>query len=177
MASIAVYPIEQQQSDPYEADRWNGPDEWGFVEGAWQREIARPSQCQIRTFPNEDILFWSKPEIDNGRVVRQQDPNAVTDCWKGFSAAVAVVVLAVGLLLPKAYGLISGMQLEQLRQQNAELRERERVVALEEGRLTNPERIEKMARDFGFEPPSPERMARLENGGASGDGFRNASNR
>jgi hypothetical protein len=175
MASVAVYPVGQ--GDYHEADRWNGPDEWGFEGNAWQaREIPRPSQCQVRPFPNEDILFWAKPEIDNGRVVRQHDPKAMTDCWKSFSAAAAVVVLAVGLLLPKAYGLISGMQLEQLRQRNAELRERERVVALEEGRLTSPDRIEKMARDFGFEPPSPQRMARLMDQSPAGE-TRNASNR
>ena len=175
MASVAIYPVGQ--GGLYEADRWNGPDEWGMDEGAWQREIARPSQCQIRPFPNEDILFWSKPEIDNGRVIRQQDPGAVGDCWKGLSAAAAVVLLAVGLLLPKAYGLISGMQLEQLRQHNAELLERERVVALEESRLTSPDKIEKMARDFGFQPPTAERMARLNGSGLPDSGSRNASNR
>jgi len=176
MASVALYPVGQGGFN--DADKWNGPEEWGFEERTWQKpEIARPSQCQVRPFPNEDILFWMKPEVDNGRVVRQDDPTAVTDCWKSFSAAAAVVVLAVGLLLPKAYGLISGMQLEQLRQQNAELRERGRVVALEESRLTSPERIEKMARDFGFEPPTAERMARLTNDDAISDGTTNASNR
>lgn len=175
MASVAIYPVGQ--GGPYEADRWNGPDEWGMDEGAWQREIARPSQCTVRPFPNEDILFWSKPGIDNNRVIRQHDPRAVSDCWKGLSAAVAVVLLAVGLLLPKAYGLISGMQLEQLRQHNAELLERERVTALEESRLTSPDKIEKMAHDFGFQPPTAERMARLTGDGLPGDGSRNASNR
>ena len=53
MASMAVYPVGQ--GGAYEADRWNGPDEWGMEEGAWQREIPRPSQCQVRAFPNEDI--------------------------------------------------------------------------------------------------------------------------
>ena len=156
--------------------RWNGPDEWGLEESAWrQREIARPSQCQIRAFPNEDILLWTKPEIDNGRVVRQDDPQAVTDCWKSFSAAAAVVVLAVGLLLPKAYGLITGMQIERLRERAAELREQDHAVTLELSRLTTPERIEKMAIDRGFRPPTVERMARLS--GAPADGAENASNR
>ncbi len=174
MASMAVYPVGQ--GGAYEADRWNGPDEWGMEEGAWQREIPRPSQCQVRAFPNEDILFWNKREIDNARVVRQHDPTAVTDCWKGLSAAAAVVVLAVGLLLPKAYGLIGGMQIEQLRQRNAELREHERVVLLEESRLTSPDRIEKMAHDFGFRPPTAESIAQLNEVQIDRDS-RNASNR
>ena len=176
MASVATYPVGQ--GGFHEADRWNGPDEWGFEEHAWERlEVARPSQCQVRTFPNEDILFWTKPGIDNGRVVRQDDPGAVSNCWKSFSAAAAVVVLAVGLLLPKALGLISGMEIEQLRQRNAELHEQARVVALEESRVTSPDRVEKMARDFGFQPPSPERMARLNDNSRPADGSRNASNR
>ena len=176
MASVAIYPVGQ--GGPYEADRWNGPDEWGLEESAWrQREIARPSQCQVRAFPNEDILFWSKPEIDNGRVVRQNDPKAVTDCWKSFSAAAAVVVLAVGLLLPKAYGLITGMQIERLRERAEELNNRDREVTLELGKLTSPERIEKMARDLGFRPPSVERMARLSAPASTGAASANASNR
>jgi hypothetical protein len=176
MASLAIYPVGN--GGFHEADKWNGPEEWGLEERTWdQREVIRPSQCQVRAFPNEDILFWTKPEVDNGRVVRQDDPQAVSDCWKSFSAAAAVVVLAVGLLLPKALGLISGMQIEQLRQHNAELREQARLVALDESRLTSPDRVEKMARDFGFEPPSPERMARLNTLSLPDDGTRNASNR
>ncbi len=175
MASVAVYPVGQ--GGAYEADRWNGPDEWGFEDSAWRRrEETRPSQCQIRPFPNEDILFWCKPEIDNGRVVRQNDPQAVTNCWKSFSAAAAVVVLAVGLLLPKAYGLISGMQLEQLRQRAASLRERENVITLNESRVTSPEQIEKLAGLFDFHPPKAEHMARL-NGGVPTSEATTASNR
>ena len=176
MASVAVYPVGQIGS--YESDGWNGPDEWGFEENSWRpREVSRPSQCQVRAFPNEDILLWSKPEIDNGRVVRQNDPKAVTDCWKSFSAAAAVVVLAVGLLLPKALGLISGMQVEQLRQRISELQERERIVTLEESRLTSPDKIEKLARDLEFHPPAGEHMARLNGGGAAASEATNASNR
>lgn len=176
MASAAIYPVGQ--GGFHEADRWNGPDEWGYEERVWdEREVTRPSQCQLRLFPNEDILLWSKPGIDNGRVVRQDDPKAITDCWKSFSAAAAVVVLAVGLLLPKALGLISGIQLEQLRQRNAELQERARVVTLEESRLTTPDRVEKLALELGFEPPAPEALARLNDIEDPGDGPRNASNR
>lgn len=162
MASVAVYPVGQQEDGLNYTDRWNGPDEWGNDEApSWQRESIRPSQCEVRSFPNEDVLFWSKPEIDNSRVVRQEDPQAVRDCWKSLSAAAAVVVVAVGLLLPKAYGLISGMELEHARERNAVLQEKRRLVKLEESRLTSPERLEQMALELGFGQPSPEHVVRL----------------
>lgn len=161
MASVALYPVGLQQDALNHSDRWNGPEEWGNEEGTWQRESVRPSQCHIRSFPNEDVLLWSKPEIDNSRVVRQEDPDAVRDCWKSLSAAAAVVVVAVGLLLPKAYSLLSGMQIEQLRERNAALLEQRRLVVLEESRITSPERLEEMAVEFGFDQPTPERVVRL----------------
>lgn len=176
MASVALYPVGQQQDGLSNTDRWNGPDEWGNEEGAWQRESIRPSQCHIRSFPNEDVLLWSKPSIDNSRVVRQEDPQAVRDCWKSLSAAAAVVVVAVGLLLPKAYGLISGMELEHARERNAILLEQRRLVRLEESRLTTPERLEQMAADLGFDKElSPERNVRL--GERPVPGEQNAANR
>lgn len=167
MASVALYPVGPQEEEFHAADRWNGPDEWANESSAWQRgaETIRPSQCHLRPFPNEDILLWSKPDIDNSRVVRQNDPQAVRDCWKSLSAAAAVVLLAVGLLLPKAYGLISGMQLEQLRDRHAFLEEQRRLTALEESRLTSPERLEQLAAEFGFGEPTPERVLRLAGGG------------
>jgi hypothetical protein len=178
MASVAIYPVGQQDEQYYGADRWNGPDEWGMEDNAWsRRETVRPSQCLVRAFPNEDISLWTKPEIDNGRVVRQNDPKAVSDCWKSLSAAAAVVLLAVGLLLPKAYGLISGMQLEQLRQRQVDLQERLRVVTLDENRVASPERIEKLAMEFGFRPPTAERVARLTMPSARSVETEEASNR
>ncbi|MBM3795630.1 MAG: hypothetical protein FJW31_16595 [Acidobacteria bacterium] len=176
MASVAVYPVGQGFRDE---DRWNGPEEWAAEErvSAWRQEQIRPSQCHVRAFPNEDILFWNKPEIDNGRVVRQHDPHAVTACWKGVSAAAAVVLIAVGLLLPKAHGLISGMQVDHLCKRQSELIERRRQLTLQETQLTTPAQIEEMAREFGFQPPTPETMARLDAGSLAPSVERNASNR
>ncbi len=175
MASVAVYPVGQGFHDE---DRWNGPEDWAAEEraSAWRQEQIRPSQCHVRAFPNEDILFWTKPEVDNGRVVRQHDPQAITACWKGLSAAAAVVLIAVGLLLPKAHGLISGMQVDHLRKRQAELTERQRQLTLEETQLTTPAQMEKLAREFGFQPPTPETMARLDDEWLDPSVERNAAN-
>jgi len=113
---------------------------------------------QVRAFPNEDILFWRKPSIDNGRVVRQADPKVWEACWRFFSAASVVVVVVVGLLLPNAYGLLSGIRLQQLQDTNDKLREEKKRLELVESRLTSPERLEELSLDLELEPVTPERV-------------------
>ena len=116
---------------------------------------------QIRAFPNEDILLWRKPEIDNSQVERAEDPKIWEMCWKLFSVTSLVVVVVVGLLLPSAYGLIGGFRLQQLQQKNAMLKERQRQLELEESRLLSPQRLERMAREMHFVDPPPQNIYRL----------------
>lgn len=153
MATMAAFP----QTGGY----YDQQDSWSSEERS-PRRAQRPSECVVRTFPNEDILFWQKAEIDNTRVVRKDNPEAVQACLKFIGASAAFVVVVVGLLLPNAYSLIGGIQLEQLRQKNASLREERRRLEVEESRLTSPERIERLAAQYNFIDPAPDSVLRLD---------------
>src|SRR5690242_21795181 len=68
----------------------------------------------VRAFANEDIYFFVK-RIDNSRVVRQTDPQAGGVCWKMIGSVGAAALLLIGVLLPSAYGLLAGYQIQSLR--------------------------------------------------------------
>src|ERR1700686_767226 len=65
----------------------------------------------LRAFANEDIYFFVK-RIDNSRVVRQTDPQAGGVCWKMIGSVGAASLLLIGVLLPSAYGLLAGYQIQ-----------------------------------------------------------------
>ena len=49
----------------------------------------------LRTFPGEDIYFFTK-RIDNSRVVRQADPKAGGVCWKMIGSVGVAALLLIG---------------------------------------------------------------------------------
>jgi len=127
--------------------------EYGFP-----RHRAVPPQ--VRAFPNEDVYFWRKG-VDNSRVARQGDPRIWETCWRFFSAMTLMVVLAVGLLLPNAINLLSGIQLHRLRGENAVLRDQQRQLELQESRLLTPERLEHLAGRYGMKDAQPGMVVHL----------------
>ena len=76
--------------------------------------------ARVRAFANEDIYFWVK-RIENGRVVRRADPAASGMCWKLIGTAVAAAVLLIAVLLPSAYGLLAGYQIQTLQEESLRL--------------------------------------------------------
>jgi hypothetical protein len=115
---------------------------------------AIDASIRVRAFANEDIYFFVK-RIDNSRVVREADPKARGTCWKLIGSVVAAVVLLVGVLLPSAYGLLAGYQVQSLRQEGQRLATEQASLELEEAQLLSPARMEELARIQQFiDPPS-----------------------
>jgi hypothetical protein len=124
-------------------------------------ETGRPSEkrspadlYRLRAIPNEDVFFFMKP-IDNARVVREADPVAPGRCWKLIGATCAAAVLFIGLLLPGAYSLLAGYQIQNLRDQQRELLNQKAVLELEEAKLVSPERLQQLAEMQEFVDPAP----------------------
>ena len=86
----------------------------GFEQAAKARgENVRGGGAALRSFANDDIYFFVK-RIDNSRVVREADPEARGTCWKLIGSVVSAVVLLIFVLLPSAYGLLAGYQIQNL---------------------------------------------------------------
>jgi len=115
----------------------------------------------VRAFANEDIYFFVK-RIDNSRVVRQADPQAGGVCWKMIGSVGAAALLLIGVLLPSAYGLLAGYQIQSLREESRRLAGQQASLELQEAKLLSPERMEELARIQQFIDPAPQKVVYLD---------------
>jgi hypothetical protein len=115
----------------------------------------------VRAFANEDIYFFVK-RIDNSRVVRQTDPQAGGVCWKMIGSVGAAALLLIGVLLPSAYGLLAGYQIQSLRGEAQRLAGEQASLELQEAKLVSPARMEQLARQQQFIDPEPEKVVYLD---------------
>jgi hypothetical protein len=112
------------------------------------------ASIRVPVFANEDVYFFVK-RIDNNGITREADPVAGGTCWKLIGSVVAAVVLLVAVLLPSAYGLLAGYQIQSLRDEGKRLDIAVSSLELEEAQLVSPARMEELAREQMFiDPPS-----------------------
>jgi cell division protein FtsL len=140
-----------------------------------KRDAAAASHTaavSLRAFANEDIYFFVKRH-DNSRVVRQADPKAGGTCWKLIGSVAAAAALLIGVLLPSAYGLLAGYQIQTLKSEAKRLDVERAALELEEAKLVSPERMERLAREQQFSDPDAQKVVYLE----SRDGSSVAMNR
>jgi len=110
--------------------------------------------ARVRAFANDDIYFWVK-RIDNSRVVRAADPRARGACWKLLGAVGISVVLLIGVLLPSAYSLMAGYQIQSLRDEAQRIETEKSALEMQEAQLLSPARMEELAKAQQFiDPPS-----------------------
>jgi cell division protein FtsL len=127
---------------------------------------ANDASTRVRAFANEDIYFYVK-RIDNSDVVREADPQARGTCWKLIGSVVAAVVLLIGVLLPSAYSLLAGYQIQALKQEQQRLSTEQSSLELEEAQLVSPARMEELAREQQFIDPPSQKVVYLDTKGAS----------
>jgi hypothetical protein len=122
------------------------------------------ASAAVPPFANEDIFFHIK-RIDNSRVVRAADPQARQDCWKMIGSVVMAAVLLIAVLLPGAYSLLAGFQIQALRQQAHRLVNEQASLELQEAELLSPARMEQLARDQQFVDPPSQKVVYLDGQG------------
>jgi hypothetical protein len=154
-----------------------------FVRGA-ERSAAVPrgaaptrmdSSIAIRVFPNEDIYFFVK-RIDNTRLVRQADPQARGTCWKLIGSVGIAAMLLIGVLLPSAYGLLAGYQIQSLKEESKRLASEQASLELKEAKLLSPARMEELARLQQFVDPEPQKVVYLDSKNGSALAMNGAPN-
>ncbi|HTS77957.1 MAG TPA: hypothetical protein VMG40_17220 [Bryobacteraceae bacterium] len=136
-------------------------------EGQQIRGGARKTEesTRVRAFANEDIYFYIK-RIDNSGVVREADPKARGVCWKLIGSAGAAVILLIAVLLPSAYSLLAGYQIQSLKQEQARLADEQATLELQETQLVSPARMEQLAKEQQFIDPPAQKVVYLNQGGA-----------
>jgi len=133
------------------------------------------SSIAIRVFPNEDIYFFGK-RIDNTRLVRQADPQARGTCWKLIGSVGIAAMLLIGVLLPSAYGLLAGYQIQSLKEESKRLASEQASLELKEAKLLSPARMEELARLQQFVDPEPQKVVYLDSKNGSALAMNGAPN-
>lgn len=124
------------------------------------------ASIRVRPFANEDIYFFVK-RIDNTGVLREADPATRGTCWKLIGSAAAAVVLLIGVLLPSAYGLLAGYQVQSLRQDGRKLANEQASLEVDEAQMLSPARMEELARTQQFIDPPSQNVVYLNSQGGS----------
>jgi cell division protein FtsL len=99
--------------------------------------------------------FHFTMNIDNSRLVKASDPVRVRE-MRVFSAAVTVLFLLIMIYGLQHFSAIeSSYRVETEKQTLDQLREENRQLHLSEAELTQPGRIDQMARQLGLDQPQP----------------------
>jgi cell division protein FtsL len=121
-------------------------------------------QRKARRGPTPEVFFAK--HIDNSRIVKADDPERRRE-MRMFSIAMSVLFAIVMVYVWQHFSSIEiGYQVETQKQQVEHLREENRQIRLSEAQLTEPKRIDAMAKQLGMDAPQPGQVIRT--GGFSG---------
>jgi len=93
--------------------------------------------------------------FDNSRLVKAPDPVRAHQIRRFSQAIVFLFVLTMGYGLQHFSAIENGYRIESEKQVREQLREENRQLRLSEAQLTQPGRIDKMAREMGLAEPQP----------------------
>ena len=138
----------------------------GFV-GVQEEELmhaaARPrtETCRLRPLANEDVYLYVK-RIDNTAVVRAADPAGRRASFRAVTAGFAVAMLVIAGLFPAAYNTMEGYHIQQLRQQQTELKQQRATLTFQAAKMLSPESLNRMATRLKMVDPTPQQVQFLD---------------
>jgi cell division protein FtsL len=128
---------------------------------ARNRELFE-TQRRARRGPTPEVFFAK--HIDNSRIVKADDPERRRE-MRTFSAVMSVLFVLVMVYVWQHFSAIEiGYHVEVQKQQVEQLREENQKLRLSEAELTDPGRIDRMAKKLGLDEPLPGQVVRQEGG-------------
>ncbi|MGA2808337.1 MAG: cell division protein FtsL [Terracidiphilus sp.] len=116
-------------------------------------ELLAQQPLRRRGVRTPEVYF--PKHFDNTRLVKAADPARVRE-MRLFSAAVTILFSLIMVYGLQHFSAIeSGYRVESEKQVRDQLREENRQLRLSEAQLTQPGRIDRMARDLGLAEPQP----------------------
>ncbi|MGH9397776.1 MAG: cell division protein FtsL [Terriglobia bacterium] len=110
-----------------------------------------------------DVYFHKA--VDNSHLVREPDPAERRQFVRLLGACACIFLVIFGIALLHFECQHYGYEISQLKSESAQLRESNQKLQLEQALLTDPQRIDQLARqDLGLRPTQPQQVVRL--GGA-----------
>ncbi len=128
---------------------------------ARNRELFE-TQRRARRGPTPEVFFTK--HIDNSRIVKADDPERRRE-MRTFSAVMSVLFVLVMVYVWQHFSAIEiGYHVEAQKIQVEQLQEENRQLRLSEAQLTDPGRIDRVARQLGLNEPQPGQVVRPEGG-------------
>ena len=128
---------------------------------ARNRELFE-AQRRARRGPTPEVFFAK--HIDNSRIVKADDPERRRE-MRTFTAVMSVLFALVMVYVWQHFSSIEiGYHVEVQKQQVEQLREENQKLRLSEAELTDPGRIDRMAKKLGLDEPLPGQVVRPEGG-------------
>jgi cell division protein FtsL len=117
-------------------------------------------QRKARRGPTPEVFFTK--HIDNSRIVKADDPERRRE-MRMFSAVMTVLFVLVMVYVWQHFSSIEiGYTVEAQKLQVEHLREENRQIRLSEAQLTEPQRIDAMAKQLGMDAPEPGQVIRAD---------------
>jgi len=110
-------------------------------------------------------IYFAKP-IDNSRLVKVEDPKRSREMRQFGVALGCFFLLAMTYTWQHFKAVEFGYKVESLKLQRDGLLEENRELRLEEASLRSPDRIDRLARDFGMQPPQAGQIVRMDSASA-----------
>jgi cell division protein FtsL len=121
-------------------------------------------QKRARRGPTPEVFFAK--HIDNSRIVKADDPERRRE-MRSFAVTMSILFLLVMVYVWQHLSAIEiGYQIETQKQQMEQMREENRQLRLTEAQLTDPGRIDQIARQLGLDAPQPGQVVRPDGSGA-----------
>jgi cell division protein FtsL len=122
------------------------------------------AEQRARRGPTPEIFFTRR--LDNSRLVKAQCPVRQRE-MRSFAGAMAMLFLLVMFYGWQHYlSIQSGYHVETEKQQLSQLQEQNRELRLSEAQLSDPGRIDRLARQMGLEQPLPGQVVRPDGAAA-----------
>jgi cell division protein FtsL len=120
------------------------------------------AQKKARRGPTPEVFFTK--HIDNSRIVKADDPERRRE-MRQFTVTMSVLFLLVMVYVWQHFTAIEiGYHVEAQKQQVEQMREENRQLRLSEAQLTDPGRIDRIAKQLGLDEPQPGQVVRPESG-------------
>lgn len=131
------------------------------------------AQRKARRGPTPEVFFAK--HIDNTRLVKADDPERRRE-MRQFAVAMSMLFVLVMVYVWQHFMAIEiGYRVEAQKQQVEQIREQNRQLRLSEAQLTDPERIDKIAKQLGLDAPQPGQVVRPDGSQVSGPVWAEAS--
>ena len=122
---------------------------------------TRTESPRLRPIANEDVYLFVK-RIDNSTVLRAADPAARRARSRTVATGFIAAMLVIAGLVPAAYNTMAGFTVQDLQTEQARLKQQEAQLDLQQAKLLNYNRLEKLANSLKMVEPNPTQVHILE---------------